>query len=162
MERPPRAPAKSLGPRAAPRGVGRRALIVDGDVDSAERVALWFRQEGWTAHVADDGVKALSLLSEKRIDLVVTDLQMPGMNGWELLRHLAGRWVPTLPASRRPARVVVVSGRSEAEVKRFAQRLGADAFLSKPIDRNTLVKTVARLFVTTNAACRSDADDRSP
>jgi CheY-like chemotaxis protein len=112
--------------------------------------------------VADDGVKALSLLSEKRIDLVVTDLQMPGMNGWELLRHLAGRWVPTLPASRRPARVVVVSGRSEAEVKRFAQRLGADAFLSKPIDRNTLVKTVARLFVTTNAACRSDADDRSP
>jgi FixJ family two-component response regulator len=56
----------------------------------------------------------------------------------------------------------VVSGRSEAEVKRFAQRLGADAFLSKPIDRNTLVNTVARLFVTTNAAFRGDADDRSP
>ncbi|MFI5395226.1 MAG: response regulator [Candidatus Binatia bacterium] len=161
MEKSPRAPAKSRGPRAVPQGVRRRALIVDHEIDFAELVASWFRQEGWTAHVADDGVKALSVLSAKRVDLVVTDLQMPGMNGWELLRHLSGRWVSDLPSSRRPTRVVVISGRSEVEVSRFARCLGADAFLSKPIERSALVKTVTDLFDTAKAAHSGVAADRT-
>lgn len=153
------APAKSRGPRPAPQRARRRALIVDDEPDFADLVALWFRSEGWAAEVAEDGVKALKLLVDRHVDLVVADLQMPGMNGWELLRHLRGRWVSDPPLPHWPGRIVVVSGRVEHEVGRFAQHLGADAFLPKPIDRPTLFSTVARLFAL--APQHTPATDRS-
>jgi CheY-like chemotaxis protein len=153
------APAKSRGPRPAPQRARRRALIVDDEPDFADLVALWFHSEGWAAEVAEDGVKALKLLADRHIDLVVADLQMPGMNGWELLRHLRGRWGSDLTLPHWPGRIVVVSGRVEHEVDRFARHLGADAFLPKPIDRLTLFNTVAGLFAP--APQRTPATDRS-
>ena len=122
---------------------------------------MWFRSEGWAAEVAEDGVKALKLLADRHVDLVVADLQMPGMNGWELLRHLRGRWVSDPPLPHWPGRIVVVSGRVEHEVGRFAQHLGADAFLPKPIDRPTLFSTVARLFAPAPEPQHTPATDRS-
>jgi CheY-like chemotaxis protein len=125
-----------------------------------ELVALWFRSEGWAAEVADDGAKALKMLADRPIDLVVADLQMPGMNGWELLRHLRGHWGSDLALSHWPGRIVVVSGRTEHEVDRFARHLGADAFLPKPIDRLTLFNTVTALFAPTPGPQRTPATDR--
>jgi len=161
MEPHRRAQAKSRGPRPVPQRARRRALIVDDERDFAELVALWFRSEGWAVQVAEDGVKALALLADWHIDLVVADLQMPGMNGWELLRHLRSRWGSDLALSRWPARIVVVSGRTEHEVDRFARHLGADAFLPKPIDRRTLFNTVDALFAPTPAPHDAPATDRS-
>jgi CheY-like chemotaxis protein len=155
------APAKSRGPRPAPQRARRRALIVDDEPDFAYVVALWFRSEGWAAEVAEDGVKALKLLADRHVDLIVADLQMPGMNGWELLRHLRGRWVSDPPLPHWPGRIVVVSGRVEDEVGRFAPRLGADAFLPKPIDRFTLFRTVAGLFAPPPEPRRVPGSDRS-
>jgi CheY-like chemotaxis protein len=149
MENPRRPPAKSRGLRPAPQPARRRALIVDDEPDFVELVALWFRSEGWTTEVAGDGVKALELLADRNIDLLIADLQMPGMNGWELLRHLRGRWGSDLTLPHWPGRIVVVSGRVEHEVDCFARHLGADAFLPKPIDRLTLFNTVAALFAPT-------------
>ena len=161
MDNPPRAPGKSRGPRLAPQRARRRALVVDDEPDFAELVALWFRSEGWTAEVAEDGVKALALLAERHIDLIIADLQMPRMNGWELLRRLRGRWVSDLTLGQRRPRIVVVSGRTEHEVDRFARHLGADAFLSKPIDRRTLFHTVNGLFTSTPAPQGAPITNRS-
>lgn len=149
MENRRRAPAKSRALRSAPQRARRHALIVDDETDFAELLAFWFRSAGWTAEVADDGAAALALLSDRRFDLVVADLQMPGMNGWELLRHLRGRWGAEVALPHQPTRIVVVSGRTEADVARFARTLGADAFLPKPVDRLTLFDTVAALFSPT-------------
>jgi len=151
MENHRRAPVKSPGRRLEPQRARRRALVVDDEADFADLVALWFRSEGWAVEVAEDGVKALALLANRHVDLVIADLQMPGMNGWELLRHLRSRWSSDLGLSHWPARIVVVSGRTEHEVDRFARHLGADAFLPKPIDRLTLFNTVDALFAPTPA-----------
>lgn len=160
MDNPPRAPGKSRGPRLAPQRARRRVLVVDDEPDFAELVALWFRSEGWTAEVAEDGVKALALLAERHIDLIIADLQMPRMNGWELLRRLRGRWVSDLPLGQWRPRIVVVSGRTEHEVDHFTRHLGADAFLSKPIDRQTLFQTVNALFTSTPAPQDSPVTNR--
>jgi CheY-like chemotaxis protein len=151
MNNPPRAPGKSLGPRLAPQRARRWALVVDDEPDFAELIALWFRSEGWRAEIAEDGVRALALLAERHVDLIIVDLQMPRMNGWELLRRLRGRWVSDLTLGQWRPRVVVVSGRTEHEVDDFTRHLGADAFLSKPIDRRTLFNTVNELFKSTPA-----------
>jgi CheY-like chemotaxis protein len=161
MENRRRNPAKSRGPRLGPQRARRCALIVDDEPDFAELVALWFRSEGWAAEVAEDGVKALKLLADRHIDLVVADLQMPGMNGWELLRHLRGRWVSDPPLPHWLGPIVVVSGRVEHEVGRFARHLGADAFLPKPVDRRTLFRTVAALLAPAPKPQRSPVTDRT-
>ena len=146
MENRRRAAARSAALRAAPRRARRQALIVDDESEFAELVAMWFRSAGWTAQVAEDGTAAMTLLADRRIDLVITDLQMSGMNGWELLRHLRSRWGGDIMRPHQPTHIVVVSGRTESDVARFACALGADAFLRKPVDRDTLFDTVTALF----------------
>ena len=161
MESPRRAPAKSRGPRSVPRRAHRRALIVDDETDFAELVAFWLRAAGWAVDIAGDGVQALALLADRRIDLIVADLQMPGMNGWELLRRLRNRWGSNLDPPNRPERIVVVSGRTENDVECFARHLGADAFLAKPVNRLTLFDTVTSLFTPSHQPhCSSAVDPR--
>ncbi len=160
MEKDRRAPARARAPRAAPQRARRQALIVDDEADFAQQVAGWFRSEGWAAEVADDGAQALALLAGRRMDLMIADLQMPGMNGWELLRHVRGRHSRSVEIRHPPTRIVVLSGCAEPDVCNFAQRLGADAFLSKPVARSTLFDTVAALFAPGQERAREAAAHR--
>lgn len=138
--------ATSHGPRAVPAHARRHVLIVDEESEFAAVAAGWCRSSGWKVSVAVDGINALDILSGTRTDLLVTALQIPGMNGWELLRHVRLRWHYDLEPPYRPPRVIVVSRRIEEEVQRFVRQLGADAFLPKPVSRATLLNTVAALF----------------
>ena len=81
---------------------GPRVLIVEAS-EVAGVLGGWLAREGLAAWLAKDGVDALDLLGSAAVDLVVLDLQSPGLNGWELLRHLRGRWAFGLPPSRRRA-----------------------------------------------------------
>jgi CheY-like chemotaxis protein len=70
---------------------------------------------------------------------------MPGMNGWEVLRRLKD--TRQHPDMARPALpVIVISGQSDPETQRFAVRLGAAAFIAKPIDLQDLGRTVRKVL----------------
>jgi len=94
-----------------------------------------------TAH---DGCEVPDLLSKGRIDVLLLDLQMPGMNGWEVMRQLRAK--TTIPRSGdeplRVPKVVVLSGRNEDETAAFVRRLGADAYLTKPSWGDQIIATV--------------------
>jgi len=76
---------------------------------------------------------------------VILDLRMPGMNGWEVLRRLKDtRQHPTMARPALP--VIVISGQSDPETQRFAVRLGAAAFIAKPIDLQDLGRTVRKVL----------------
>ena len=78
--------------------------------------------------------------------VLVVDLDpaVGGMNGWDLLRHVNGRF-GGLPLPAQP-RVLAVSRRTEPEVERFARRLGADAFLYKPLQPRAFIETAEALL----------------
>jgi len=110
-------------------------LVVDDDPDSREVVAELLILEGFRVETADDGFDALVKLSSLRPDLMVTDLEMPGMDGIELIRR-AG-----IADGASPAILMTAHGE---ERRAEARRRGASAVLAKPLDPDQLVNVVRR------------------
>ncbi len=113
-----------------------RVLIVDDDADFANAMLAALAEDGKVEviGIARDGIDALEISKRLRPDVVLLDLQMPRMDGYEVMRRLKRR-------KRRPAVVVLtgVTGRDELE---RAARLRPEAFLRKTVDAEAIVPGV--------------------
>lgn len=110
-------------------------LVVDDDAGIRKMIGMVLESEGFSVATAADGHEALDRIAENRPALVLLDLQMPVMSGWETLSHLrnAGADLPV---------VFMTAGyRAKAE----AERCGADGYVGKPFDLDTLLEVVERL-----------------
>jgi CheY-like chemotaxis protein len=109
-----------------------RVLIVDDDAAIRKMLVDVLLLEGFSPEVARDGREALALLEADKYQVVLLDLMMPVMDGWELCRTLRER--PTL---REQFSLVLMSAGEKLEQ---AQDLGADGYLAKPFDVNQLLE----------------------
>jgi CheY-like chemotaxis protein len=125
-------------------------MIVVAENDDGTRTVLAsaLARSGYDVAAVTDGQLVLSTLESGNVGLLILDLRMPGMNGWEVLRRLKETRDHGQPAFTRPP-VIVISAQSDPETQRFATSLGADAFLAKPIDLNDLGHTVRRVLGAT-------------
>jgi CheY-like chemotaxis protein len=111
--------------------------------------------------LASDGLEASELVAQIGCHLVITDLEMPRMNGYELMAHLRQN-----PATRKIP-VLVVTSRAGAKHRDRAMKEGAAAFLTKPVQEDQLVSTVDDLIGaakpetrrTRNVPVRQDGND---
>jgi len=115
----------------------RRALVVDDEASLRFVVSQALQDRGWEVVVADDGDAVEERIQQQRFDLIVLDLLMPGMNGFEVLRRIRGGGDLGWKTSSS-VRVIALSGRAGEEGLEFAQRVGADSVLSKPFDLKDL------------------------
>ncbi|MGM1047998.1 DNA-binding response regulator, OmpR family, contains REC and winged-helix (wHTH) domain [Paenibacillus uliginis N3/975] len=112
-------------------------LIVDDDPHIRELVTLFLQKEGFRTSEASDGVEALNKMETDRADLVVLDIMMPNMDGWELCRELRSMYdIPLL--------MLTAKGETSQKVKGF--NLGTDDYLVKPFDPIELVVRVKALL----------------
>jgi len=120
------------------------ALIVDDDTKFLTFLARTLKRGGFYVMTAHDGCEVPDLLAKSRVDVLLLDLQMPGTNGWEVIRQLRTKTAPqpTPAEHRRIPKVVVLSGRNEDETAAFVRRLGADAYLTKPSWGDQILATV--------------------
>lgn len=111
-----------------------RILVVDDEQDARELFATVLNQAGYEAEVARDGQDALARLSKVRPDLVLTDVQMPGMKGPELIERLRSTCgdVP----------VILITGTETRDLCTGAEGYGAVACLEKPVNLDDLVWTI--------------------
>ncbi len=121
----------------------RTVLIADDDVNAQIIAETLLRLRGLEVRRAVDGLQACEVVRRDGVAVVVLDLNLPGMNAFELLRRLQGRFGPP-PLPTNP-RILVIADRQEPEVERFVLRLGADAFLRKPLVPVQFIKTVEEL-----------------
>jgi CheY-like chemotaxis protein len=121
--------------------VARRALIVDDDRSVRFVVREALRNHGWEVEEADDGALVEERLESTRYDLLLLDLYMPGMNGYEVLRRIRQPHAGVLPVWKTPpdVRIVVLSGAAGQGGLDFAERLGADSCLRKPFDVDEII-----------------------
>jgi CheY-like chemotaxis protein len=96
------------------------------------------RELGYGGALATDGYKALRALDEQSFDLILLDINMPGMNGQDTLAALRSR-----PGKRIP--VLMVSGYDDGAIRRHFDALGADGFLAKPLTPDSLKQAIAPL-----------------
>jgi DNA-binding response OmpR family regulator len=121
-------------------------LVVDDDVQFAAAVCRTLKRNGFTVVRLDDGAEVPETLSKMQADAVILDLHMPGMNGWEVMRALRDRMNQPRMRDRACPKIVILSGRHEAETAAFATRLGADAYLTKPLGGQQIVQTLRQVL----------------
>lgn len=109
-------------------------LVVDDDTDIRQTIRDILELEGYSVAVASDGRQALERIEERRPVLILLDLQMPVMTGWEVLSQLRAE------GSGLP--VVFMSAGYRARTE--AERHNADAQLGKPFEMDELLRIVAR------------------
>ena len=124
-------------------GVGgaqrRRVLLVDDSISVRRFVGQMLNKAGFDVTTAHDGAEALARLGESRFDVMVTDLEMPRLNGYELLEDVRRRpGTRTLP-------VVVLTTRSGEKHQSLARRLGVTDYVTKPVVEDAFVRLVGRL-----------------
>jgi len=105
-------------------------LIVDDNKTSTDTLCALVERRGHTAHAAYDGQQALTVLEAEPIDVLVTDLKMPRMDGMQLLRRVRDRWPDVV--------VIVVTAHGSVEAAVEAMKIGAFDFVTKPLDNNEL------------------------
>jgi DNA-binding response OmpR family regulator len=115
-----------------------KILIADDDAYIRELIALFLRNEGFEILEARDGAEALAIVENSRIDLVILDIMMPQLDGWELCKEI--RRID----SNIPLLMVTVKGESGQKVKGF--QLGTDDYVTKPFDPLELVMRVKALL----------------
>ena len=113
-------------------------LVVDDNTDNVEILRAFLESRGFTVAEARDGRTALARLEEVRPDLVLLDVMMPGMDGWEVCRVIKQH--PQLSETR----VVMVTAKGGFEDKFEGLRSGADDYVVKPVDFQDLLAKVQR------------------
>ena len=113
----------------------KRVLVVEDDPDLAKMLQRILSHDGYSVTTCSDGEAALRLLDDSPVDLLITDLMMPGMEGEELLIELRRRkGLPSIP-------VILIS--ASAMRATIADRLQVEASLAKPFDTEELRQLVA-------------------
>jgi DNA-binding response OmpR family regulator len=120
--------------------MSKRILIVDDEPNIVISLEYLVKREGYEAAIAPDGEAALAALAEQTPDLVVLDVMLPKMNGFELCERIRAdpRW--------RDTKILMLTARGrETEVAR-GLRLGADAYVTKPFSTKDLVAQMNELL----------------
>src|SRR5579862_5776527 len=117
-----------------------RILIVDDEIAARTALATLLRREGFEVRDASDGPSALAACATFRPDLILLDIVMPGMDGFEVCRR-----IKAAPETRLTP-VVLITGLTATEDRIKGINAGADDFLSKPIDFNELLARTRSLL----------------
>lgn len=116
-----------------------KVLVIDDEPDVLMLCRVNLEHAGHDVLVAESGEAGLELAMAERPDLIVLDLMMPNMDGFEVLEELAGA------AVTRDVPVLILTARTRMDDKVRGWRAGADAYLTKPFTPATLVTDVERL-----------------
>jgi len=127
----------------------RRILVVDDNRDSAESLAMLLSLSGSETQVAFDGLEALQAADELRPNIILCDIGLPKLNGYEVARKIREQpW-------GRSIVLIALTGWGQDEDRRRSSEAGFDGHLVKPVELATLTKLLSDLRAGENASARS-------
>jgi len=118
----------------------KRILVVDDEENARVALSKILSHDGYDVSTASNGQEALNFLRSKDVELIITDLNMPEMNGLMFLRELNR----THPASN----VIMITAYGEVESYLEAMTLGVFEYINKPVRYDDLKKTIDKIFKT--------------
>jgi two-component system alkaline phosphatase synthesis response regulator PhoP len=128
--------------RSAPGGTAKTVLVVEDDTSIAMGLEMNLSAEGYRVLIAADGEAGLALARDAELDLLILDVMLPRLNGFELLR--------TLRSERRTVPIIMLSARGAEMDKVMGLELGAEDYITKPF-------SLAELLARVKAVLRRDA-----
>jgi DNA-binding response OmpR family regulator len=120
--------------------MSKEILIVEDEPGVMAAIRFLMEQQGYNVRVAEKGEDALDLLSTNKPHLVLLDIMLPGMNGWEVCEAIRSN-----PEYRNVKIVFLTARRNEAEIAKGLD-LGANAYITKPFKNDQLIARVKALL----------------
>jgi len=115
-----------------------KILVVEDDTSTRKLMCAILKQNGFETVQAEDGARALEIMDEEHIDLVLLDLMMPKMDGYELTKQLRLTWA-SLP-------ILMVTAKQEPSDKRRGFIVGTDDYMTKPFDEQEMILRIRALL----------------
>lgn len=117
--------------------MGKNVLLVEDELNIVEAIRFLLGREGWSVDTHSDGTDAAEVIRERRPDLVVLDVMLPGKSGFDILEELRGHeQTADLP-------VLMLTARGQSRDREMAEKAGVNRFMTKPFS-NTEVLTAVR------------------
>ncbi|OQY07640.1 MAG: hypothetical protein B6I25_01305 [Planctomycetales bacterium 4572_13] len=113
-----------------------KVLVAEDNPSNQKLIAILLQRMGLEVILADDGIEAVAQCGEHAFDIILMDMQMPNMNGYDTTRQLRSQGV------RTP--IIAVTANAMTGDEKKCIDVGCDGYLSKPIDRNKLEDLVSR------------------
>ena len=134
--------------------MGKKRILV---VDDHEPLLMAIRgilegEEGYTIFTALDGIQALEIMEQANPDLIIADIMMPRMDGYELLQHLRAE------PETMDVPVIILTGMKTPESEVKSLELGGDDYLTKPIKREILIARVKKVLAQKGKVPQSKPD----
>ncbi len=117
-----------------------RILVVDDDETLRSVLSNELKNEGYIVETAADGDEAIKIVKQRKFDLALLDIKMPGVDGFQVLQYLKKEH-PVI-------KVIMLTGFADLKNAIEAKKLGADDFVSKPYDIVDLVTTIERAITS--------------
>lgn len=119
--------------------MSKRALVVDDSFTMRNMVSLALKEESFDVVTAEDGVDALKQSKGQKFDVIITDINMPNMDGFELIKKLRGiqdfKFTP----------ILVLTTESGEDKKKEGKSVGASGWIVKPFNPQTLINTINKV-----------------
>jgi len=120
-----------------------KILIVDDDVNICELLRLYLEKEGYSTEVVNNGLDAVTVFSETAPDLVLLDIMLPGLDGWQICREIR-------KTSQTP--IIMLTAKGEIFDKVLGLELGADDYIVKPFEPKEVIARIKAVLRRTAPA----------
>ena len=124
--------------------MSQKVLVVEDDNNIAELLRLYLQKDGFEVSHAADGGKAVEMAKEIQPDIVLLDIMLPVMDGWQVCREL--RKTMKMP-------IIMLTAKGETEDKVSGLEMGADDYIVKPFEVKELLARVHAVLRCTSSAC---------
>ena len=123
-----------------------KILIIDDDVNICELLRLYLEKDGFDVEVCTDGLKAIEAYEATNPDLILLDIMLPGMDGWQICREIR-------KTSQTP--IIMLTAKGETFDKVLGLELGADDYITKPFETKEVVARIKAVLRRSSAQSNS-------
>lgn len=131
--------------------MSNKILVVDDDLNICELLKLYLENEGYTAYVANDGQAAVDMFNEKSPNLVLLDIMLPKMDGWQVCREI--RKTSSVP-------IIMLTAKGETFDKVLGLELGADDYVTKPFDSKEVMARIKAVLRRAKGESENSASEK--
>ena len=124
----------------APRGYPARILIVDDERHNRQLLEVMLAQEGFQLRLASGGEEALTMVADEAPDLILLDVMMPGMDGYQVATRIKSD-----PATQH-IRIIMLTALDDSNSRKHGLSTGAEGYLAKPVNRAELTAGIRALL----------------
>lgn len=119
--------------------MSKRVLIAEDEPHIVESLSFVLQRKGYEVEAVLDGETALAQLRNRRPDVMILDVMLPRVNGFEVLKQVKS------DAALHSVPVIILTAKGQAQDRRMAEEIGADGFMTKPFSNQEVIDEVRRL-----------------